>query len=796
MIDEKEIIRKEEVDFRGVINRLKRGWPVIALSLLFWFAIGILIQIAVPPYYTASTSVLTEEPKGQQDPAVLVTGEPVVKKPEQYYFNNQRIVFASFPLVQEAITRSGLIAYFEQGLLNREIYNASPFIVELDSTYMSFERHETPYETPFNVSFDDFNKYQIEVEGKYLVEENEYYFEGEFQFGEWVTFDEMKFRLIPQDTLMNPSITRETDLREDEYAFVLLDIPTQIEARLKGLEVINIDMESTVFTATLSGFSPLRQLEFLSALGDVFLTRQMELKTQTLKMALEFLNKEIEQTSSLLEQSEDTLKYFKSENSITNISAEGTLLLNQTAELEDDRIDLVVKNKYYSYLEETLRSNDDYSTLISPEAFGVNDGLLVRLTQELVDLQQDLSSLERQNAQGNPAYEQIRGSISNKRATILNSVEGFTSSNRIKLNDIEKRIREINKSSKEFPKEQSDLLKLERRFRINETLYTSLMDKKSNVELSLVSMTSDFRIIEPSHLTTVDPIFPWAPLTFILAILLGLMTGFGVLIFIWVFRNGIDSVNDIRRQAPEAQILSDIQYTNIIKPSDLQEYPFSPLANKVNALIYNLNIGKPDAKTIGISSYKRGEGKSFLASMLAIQYAQTNHRVLIIDANVRHPSIFRLFRIAGGRTEVNSFSPSEVSEATSNTSNQNIDILNLGKVVFNNAEVASFSSLLKQLSAEYDRIILDTAPVGNDSRSLAIINSSDVPIMVMRRSHTAVQDILDVRNLYLGGVLKEFNCVLTGTFNAKGVFGSKRNPYEKSKKLSLVQRIKISFARV
>ncbi|MGB6036102.1 MAG: GNVR domain-containing protein [Cryomorphaceae bacterium] len=797
MIDEKEIIRTEEVDFRGIIKRVKRGWPILGLALFFWLAIGVLVQLAVPPYYTASTSVLTEEPKGQQDPAVLVTGEPTVKKPASYYFTNQRIVFASFPLVEKAIIRTGLVNYFNSGLLNREIYGSSPFRIELDSTYMSFERDETPYETPFYVNFNNFNSYHIEGEGKYLVGEKEFYHEGEFQFGEWVTFDQFKFRLIPEDTLMNSKITGENNLFEDEFGFTLLDLPTQIESKLKGLEVINVDIESTVFTASLSGFSAARQLQFLSELGDEFLTSQMELKTQTLKMALDFLNEEIERTASLLEQSEDSLKYFKSENSITSISAEGTLLLTQGAGLQDDKVELVVKNKYYTYLEESLREDDDYSTLISPEAFGVDDALLVRLTQELVELQQDLISLERQGAEGNPAYEQIKSVISSKRATILRSVEGFKSSNQIKLNDIEKRIAEVDKSSREFPEEQGKLLKLERRFRINETLYTSLMEKKSTVELSLVSMTSDFRIIEPAHLTTVDPIFPWAPITIIVALLLGLITGFGLLICIWIFSNGIESGADVRRQIAGANVLAEIDYSGIKRPGELEDYPMSPLSNRINGLIYNLSITKPNATSVGISSYKAREGKTFISAMMAVQYAESGHNVLVIDGNLRHQCVAKQFRLAGtGNRDLNSFAPDAIKESILKTSNSKIDVLNLGKVVFNNAEVESFSALLKSLGESYDKILIDTAPVGNDARSLAIVNAADIPIMVMRRGHTEIHDLLDLKELHVNGSLKELNCIVTGTFSQKTSINVRRNPYQKNKRLSLKERIKIMFAKV
>jgi len=796
MIDEKEVIRKEEVDFRGVINRVKRGWPIIAVSLFIWIVLGALFQIAVPPYYTAQTSVLTEEPKGQQDPAVLVTGEPVIKKPEPYYFTNQRIVFATKPLIEEAIKKTGLIKYFKSGILDQEIYGASPFKVELDSTLMTFERRETPYETPFYVSFENFDNFHIEGEGKFLDSEEEFFFEGDYQFGEWVSFGNLKFKLLPRDTILHPEITQTSVLFDDEFGFNLLDLETQTLAIAKGMEVINVDIESTVFTASLSGFSAQRQTTFLAELGDVFLTSQMELKTATLKKALEFLKEEIKRTSFELEESEDSLKYFKAENSITSITAEGTLLLTQTAELQDQKVELVVRNKYFSYLEESLRENDDYSTLISPEAFGVDDGLLIRLTQELVELQQDLTIVESKGAQENPAYQQIKSAITSKRATILKSVEGFKSSNLIKLRDIENRIAEIDRNTREFPEEESKLLKLERRFRINETLFTSLMEKKSTVELSLVSMTSDFRIIEPARLTTIDPIFPWTPLTFAVALILGLITGFGILILIWVFSNGIDSSADVQRQLPNANMLGEVFYSSIKQPKELEEFPTSPLANQMNALIYNFNTNKSDAFSIGLSSWKPSEGKSFTASMLAVQYAASGSKVLVIDANLKHHSIAKNFRLTGSSPDLNSFSEEALSESIQNTPNSNIDVLSLGKVVFNNAEIKSFKGLLENLKKAYDRVIIDMAPLGNDARSLAIINSTDIPVIVMRRGKTQIQDILDIGDLHHKGSLKELNCMVTGSFSQNTSISFKRNPYEKNKRLSIFERIKVVFAKV
>ena len=146
---------------------------------------------------------------------------------------------------------------------------------------MTFERHLTPYDTPFYVKFDNFDSYHVTGEGKYLESEEEFYYEGNYQFGEWVEFGNLKFKLVPRDTLLNPQITQTSRPFEDEFGFNLRDLETYALELAKKMEVISVDLESTVFTASLSGFSAERQKTFLAELGDVFLETQMELKTAT-----------------------------------------------------------------------------------------------------------------------------------------------------------------------------------------------------------------------------------------------------------------------------------------------------------------------------------------------------------------------------------------------------------------------------------------------------------------------------------------------------------------------------------
>jgi Mrp family chromosome partitioning ATPase len=322
------------------------------------------------------------------------------------------------------------------------------------------------------------------------------------------------------------------------------------------------------------------------------------------------------------------------------------------------------------------------------------------------------------------------------------------------------------------------------------------MEKKSNVELTLVSTTPDFRIIEPAHLTTIEPIIPWAPLTLAVAIVLGLVTGLGLLILIWIFRSGIDNAGDITRFAPTAKLLGEIHYTNIQKPLELRDYPMSPLANQLNGLIYNLGRQYPEYTSVAISSNKPKEGKSFLASMLAMQYAEMGDRVLIIDADLSNRSVAKLLRVKSGTHELNSFSVAELNESIIQTGDSQIDLLQPGKVVFKNAEVASFNGLLEELKKTYDRIIIDTPSIGKDARSLALLNSVVIPIIVVRRRKTDVHDLTDLQRTYASGSLKALNVVMTGGFYARTGWNLRKSSYSKGKKFSLIDRAKLAFVKV
>lgn len=800
MINEKEILRREEVDFRGVINRFKRGWPVVAVMLIAWIIIGAVFHLTFPPRYEAKTSIMINKPKGPDDPGTIMSMMQALVKTDDYFYNNQKVVLRSYPLLRKSVESIGLINYYKRGLLNTEIFNTAPFIVELDSNFMSFQNFETPYGELFKVSFKDFNTYELEVGGKYPLSEKKYEVEGTFNFGEWISFDKTKFRILPADTISNPLITRTHDIFGSRFGFILRDANAATLDIMASMEVEQEELESTVFGLYIAGGSPARQLAFLDQLGKNFIANHIENKTSPLRHAIDFLEREIAHTEQRLKTSGTEIEEYKTARSITSLNREGTLLLEQSVTLENQKVSYMVKDRYYNYLENFLKEKDDFESLISPQAFGIKDELIIRLTEELVTLQQEMRNIENMGTKNNPVYKQMQGKIQSNRATILRSISGFKSSNEMMIENLNARIRQMQEEASELPKAHRELMEMERFFRVNEKLFISLMEKKSEAQMLLVATTPDFTIIEPPFLTTADPKLPYLPITIIAAIVFGLLFGFVYLFVKWVFNSKLDNITDVRRHLPGAIVLGEVFHTNITKPDELLAHPQSTLAQNVSHVQYSLQRHRPQSRTIALGSPSSKNGKSFMASMLAVRYAQTGYKTLIIDANFKNPTVKKNFKIGQPDTLFDVLEGKiSAEEACMPSGAENLQVAEFGmRSAITDRELMRVTELIEKLKENYDKVIIDTSPYGNLSQALHLLNSADAGIVVLRRNVAGYEEMGHIQDQILEGILSDPLFIITDTFDdseSLSIF-KKGSKYAVNKPWGLFGRVRRLFKRV
>jgi capsular exopolysaccharide synthesis family protein len=176
-----------------------------------------------------------------------------------------------------------------------------------------------------------------------------------------------------------------------------------------------------------------------------------------------------------------------------------------------------------------------------------------------------------------------------------------------------------------------------------------------------------------------------------------------------------------------------------------------------------------DAQVLAISSAVSGEGKTSLASQLATGWARHGEaRTLIIDGDVRDPDIYSIFGIASSPGLVEVLSGNCQHDAAIVHWEENLDILPAGTLIGSPHrlfEGQAFVSLLEELRKNYDRIILDAAPLLSASEVLPMLKAVDGVLLCARKDHSRAVQVKMARDRLeragiqrVGGVFGGLSC--------------------------------------
>lgn len=171
-------------------------------------------------------------------------------------------------------------------------------------------------------------------------------------------------------------------------------------------------------------------------------------------------------------------------------------------------------------------------------------------------------------------------------------------------------------------------------------------------------------------------------------------------------------------------------------------------------------------KKFCITSSSQGEGKSITMMNLAIAFAETGHKVLLIDADMRRPAINRLLveKATPGLSNVLA-GLSDEAEVLRKDVRPNLDVIFSGDIPPNPAELLDsdrMREMLEKLSKRYDYVLVDTPPVNVVSDACVVADMLDGALLLARQGRSRKESLKRaVNNLNLAGV-KLLGCVFNG----------------------------------
>ncbi|HEY0457332.1 MAG TPA: polysaccharide biosynthesis tyrosine autokinase [Verrucomicrobiae bacterium] len=230
------------------------------------------------------------------------------------------------------------------------------------------------------------------------------------------------------------------------------------------------------------------------------------------------------------------------------------------------------------------------------------------------------------------------------------------------------------------------------------------------------------------------PVKPNKILNIALGVIFGLAIGVGLAFFIEYLDTSVKTIDDVERalQAPVMGVIPQ----NV--GSLIDEGPDSPHAEAYRVLRTNILFSQkdPSFNTITVVSAGAGEGKSTTSFNLATIFAQNGQRVLIVDSDLRRPSLHKILKVTNSIGLTNYLlKQNSLEEVIQTTSLQTLDFLPSGKLPSSSMGVLSsvqMKDLIRELKRRYDWIFFDSPPIMGVSDASILASEVDMVLQVIQ----------------------------------------------------------------
>ncbi|MFO0594787.1 MAG: polysaccharide biosynthesis tyrosine autokinase [Myxococcaceae bacterium] len=325
----------------------------------------------------------------------------------------------------------------------------------------------------------------------------------------------------------------------------------------------------------------------------------------------------------------------------------------------------------------------------------------------------------------------------------------------------------------EVEKKKLELDQLKGEAESNKRQYESVFKRLKDIELSGMLRTSNVRVLDAAR-PVLSPIRPNVAQGVLMGVLAGLVLGLALALLLELLDSSIASQQDVeeRLNLTFLGFIPSIPDAVGAEARDLHIHrePKSLIAECTRSVRTNLLFMSPDKpfRRMAITSSGPQEGKSTTAINLGIAMAQSGNRVLLIDTDMRRPRLHKAFGVAN-EFGVSSLVVGEgkLDDAIKSTEVPGLFLMPCGPIPPNPAELLhtrAFSELLEKLGERFDRIILDTPPVGAVSDAVVLSTQVDGVVMVLKAGQTnrdlarrTVRALQDVKATIYGAVLNDVN---------------------------------------
>jgi capsular exopolysaccharide synthesis family protein len=465
------------------------------------------------------------------------------------------------------------------------------------------------------------------------------------------------------------------------------------------------------------------------------------------------LRQEADRVKAELEKSERTLQRYKEQNQAVSLEEKQNLVTERLKEMNlkvtaarADRLKIETDRAQLTQ----LRNEPPERLLLLPSIASAEE--VVDLQRQIGERSAEIATLSRRYKPEHPKYVEAVGALAGLKVrcneAILRAADLVGTALEAAV-AIEAKLEEALHGQESLALELSQMAipynALAREVESNRTLYASLLTKLKESDVGQSLSAYAIRVVAPAALPE-RPVKPNKPLILLLSLCGGLALALSVVLGAATLDRSVRTVDQAERELG-LRSLAAIPHQAHTDLADarrlLFEKPQSAVAEAFRALrtTFLIKSRESDLRSVLFASAIPGEGKSFCSMNYAAALAGQGFRTLLIDGDLRLPSIGQAFlkpRTAAGLSEVLR-GESRFDDAVQATDSENLSILPAGRMVSNPTELlgkADVEQFMQDALARFDRVVLDSAPVLAVSETAFFAPHVDAVCLVVRAGKT------------------------------------------------------------
>lgn len=675
---------EDTIDLKELFFALIAQWKLIALCIILSLVFALLYLRATPDTYSVDALVQVEDSKGA---SAALLGD-------------------LSQMIEQKSPAQSEIEILKSRLVLGSVIQALHLDLEIASENNTFSHrllNKTDYETeysPKTVTFNDgekfFNINQFDVPNSYLDKKLS------------LSFKNNNFRLVDPKTdeiVLTAPLNKLNQLKNqfgtwkvaiftndtfDANYFVQKNsLPAAVQAILSNYSVAERGKLTGILGLNYQGQDKEHITKVLNAILAAYSAQNVERRSAETAQTLKFLDEQLPDLKKQLDDAERVFNKFRQQYNTVDVTKESELYLTQSITLETKKI----------------------------------------------ELQQQQADLAAKYTAEHPAIREINAQIT----------------------ALDKQITQLNSTLKQLPDIQRQYLQLFREVEVKTQLYTSLLNSYQQLRIAKAGEIGNVRIVDTA-VEPVEPIKPKKLQILILSIFLGGFLGTLLALLRNMLRTGVKDSTQIEREF-------DLPVYATVPRSPIQETRMSILKKKksipILAVKHSDDIAIESLRSIrtaihfALASAKNNiimiagpapeVGKSFISTNLATIFAQSDKKVLLIDADMRRGYMHKYFDV-DIKPGLSEFLSNQVAldQVIHQTEVNGLNVITRGKSPTNPSEMLGsqkFKALLDELSQQYDHIIIDTPPILAVTDGIIISQYAGVNLLIARYSKSQMKEL-------------------------------------------------------